>query len=83
MSSEHSPARPAAAFTIDEFCRAHRIGRATLYDLWSQKTADAPFGKGPRYLLVGAHRRITNEAAADWRAAGEAAAAALRTKSAA
>jgi hypothetical protein len=63
MSSEHT----AAAFTIAEFCEAHRIGRATLYKLWSQNL-------GPRFFLVGSHRRIGIEAAADWRAAAEAAA---------
>jgi hypothetical protein len=56
-----------AAYTIDEFCRAHRVGRATLYELWKR-------GIGPRYFLVGSHRRISVEAAADYRAAREAAA---------
>jgi hypothetical protein len=31
-----------AAYTIDEFCHAHRIGRATLYELWKR-------GVGPRF----------------------------------
>jgi hypothetical protein len=56
-----------AAYTIDEFCHAHRIGRATLYELWKR-------GVGPRFFLVGSHRRISVEAAAAYRAAGEAAA---------
>jgi hypothetical protein len=76
VSLEHSQTRQAAAYTIGEFCDSHRVSRAKLYDLWAQKTADEPFGKGPRYFLVGNHRRITNEAAADWRRAGEAEAAA-------
>ena len=69
MSLEHSPARGdiAAAYTISEFCQAHRIGRATLYKLWAQKL-------GPRFFLIGSHRRIGIEAAADWRAKAEAAA---------
>jgi hypothetical protein len=56
-----------AAYTIDEFCHAHRMGRATLYELWKR-------GIGPRYFLVGSHRRISVEAAAAYRAAREAAA---------
>jgi hypothetical protein len=86
MSLEHSPARQAgqAAYTIDEFCQAHRVSRAKLYELWEeQKTADQPFGKGPRFFRVGAHRRITNEAAADWRMASEAEVAAHTAESAA
>lgn len=77
MSLEHAPARQAAASTVTEFCRSHRVSRAKLYSLWGKnKTAATPFGEGPRYFLVGTHRRITNDAAADWRAAGEAQAAA-------
>jgi hypothetical protein len=70
MSLDHSPARTdsAAAYTISEFCQAHRIGRATLYHLWSQNL-------GPRFFLIGTHRRISIEAAADWRAKAEEAAA--------
>jgi hypothetical protein len=69
MSLEHSPARSvsAAAFTVTEFCQAHRVSRSALYELWSQ-------GLGPRYFLNGTHRRISIEAAADWRAAREVAA---------
>jgi hypothetical protein len=75
MSLEHSPARQAAASTINEFCQDHRVSRPKLYELWGQKTENEPFGKGPSYFLVGNHRRISNEAAAAWRAAGETAAA--------
>ena len=69
MSLEHSLNRSvsAAAFTVNEFCSAHRVSRSALYELWS-------CGLGPRFFMVGTHRRISNEAAADWRAAGEAAA---------
>jgi hypothetical protein len=76
MSLEHSPARQAAAYTIQEFCDSHRLSRAKLYSLWEQnKSAAKPFGEGPHYFLVGDHsRRIDNEAAANWRAAREAAA---------
>jgi hypothetical protein len=70
MSSEHSPVRQhsIAAYTVTEFCQSHRLSRAKLYALWSE-------GAGPRFFMVGAHRRISTEAAADWRAAGEAEAA--------
>jgi hypothetical protein len=70
LSLEHSPARsrtsPAkrAAFTIDEFCSAHRISRGMLYKLWSQDL-------GPRFINIGKKKIISDEAAADWRAEGE------------
>ena len=66
MSLEHSPARQKvtrAAFTIDEFCEAHRISRGALYGMWRA-------GTGPKFMLVGeadGKRIITNEAAAEWR----------------
>jgi hypothetical protein len=71
---EHSSARHAvssqdagrAAYTVNEFCDAHRISRSKLYELWSA-------GVGPRFIQVGTKKIITNEAAADWRRAGEAA----------
>ena len=65
MSLEHSPARDRAAYTISEFCDAHRISRGTLYNMWSK-------GGGPRWMNVRARRIITIEAAADWRAESEA-----------
>jgi hypothetical protein len=67
MSLEHSPGRAgAAAFTVNEFCAAHRISRSKLYLMWGE-------GIGPRYFNVGTKRLITTEAAADWRRAREAA----------
>jgi hypothetical protein len=66
-----APPEPRA-YTINEFCRSHRVSRATLYKLWQ-------LGTGPRFYLVGSHRRISNEAAAAWRAAGETAAQAQNT----
>jgi hypothetical protein len=53
-----------ASFTIDEFCRAHRIGRTTLHYLWVQ-------GKGPRIYRIGTRVLISIEAAAAWRAERE------------
>jgi hypothetical protein len=72
--SEHSPAdivgampdARRAAYTVSEFCDAHRISRSKLYQLWS---ADL----GPRFIQVGTKKIITTEAAANWRRAGEAA----------
>ena len=55
---EVSPA--VAVFTVDEFCAAHRICRTRLYALWRA-------GQGPRYMKNGPRRRISVEAAADWR----------------
>ena len=69
MSLEHSPAREvgAAAQTITEFCADNKISKSELYLQWRE-------GVGPRFYLVGAHKRISREAAADWRRAREAAA---------
>jgi hypothetical protein len=68
MSLEHSPARVThggvktsrAAFTVSEFCDAHRISRSKLYQMWAA-------GAGPRYMQVGAKKIISVEAAADFR----------------
>jgi excisionase family DNA binding protein len=54
-------------YTIDEFCKLERIHRSTLYKLWRQ-------GQGPRYFLIGSHRRITEQARQDWHRDREAAA---------
>ena len=47
------------AFSIDQFCGRNLLSRGMLYKLWKQ-------GKGPRYLMVGAVRRITAEQERDW-----------------
>jgi hypothetical protein len=49
-----------AAYSIDEFCKAHRIRRAMYYKLDHQ-------GLGPRVMRVGTRALISKEAAADWR----------------
>jgi hypothetical protein len=49
-----------AAFTVSEFCAAHRISRTKLYELWAA-------GTGPRFFCIGVKKIITAEAAADWR----------------
>jgi hypothetical protein len=48
------------AYSIDEFCKAHRISRAMYYKLDSQ-------GLGPRVMRVGTRAIISKESAADWR----------------
>jgi hypothetical protein len=82
MSLEHSPARQGArtaytvsdlgdraAFTVDEFCSAHRISRSKLYQMWNA-------GIGPRIMRIGTKVLITIEAAEAWRREREAEAAA-------
>ena len=61
------PPAPPVAYSIDEFCAAHRISRAAIYNLWRD-------GLGPRWLHVGSRRIITVEAAQAWARAREAAA---------
>jgi len=48
------------AYTVDEFCQAHRLCRATLYNLLKR-------GRGPRTMKAGSRTLISIEAAADWR----------------
>jgi predicted DNA-binding transcriptional regulator AlpA len=48
------------AYSVDEFCEAHRISRATFYNLRSQKM-------GPRIMKVGRRTLISEEAARKWR----------------
>ncbi len=67
MSLEHSPSRQA--YTVQEFCTTHRISRSMLYKMWRE-------GTGPRFILIGATKRIiTAEGAADWRHENETTAA--------
>ncbi len=49
------------AYTIDEFCAAHRIGKPALYALVSA-------GKAPKIMRFGlSDVRISREAAKEWR----------------
>jgi hypothetical protein len=57
----------AAAFTIAEFCRAHRISQSMYFK-------QRALGLGPREMVVGTRKLISQEAAAEWRKAREAAA---------
>jgi predicted DNA-binding transcriptional regulator AlpA len=69
-SSEQLPVRQGeiAAYTVDEFCKAHRLSRSTLYQFWRD-------GAGPRKMQIGTKVLISVEAAADWRRAREIASA--------
>jgi hypothetical protein len=71
-SKEHkmtdAPLADRAAYTIDEFCAAHRLSRRKFYDLQEH-------GIGPRLMRVGSKVLISIEAAAAWRAERESVAA--------
>jgi predicted DNA-binding transcriptional regulator AlpA len=69
MSLNHSSGRDSArcAFTLAEFCEAHRISRSWLYGEWAA-------GRGPRVKKIGTKNIITAEAAAEWRTADQTAA---------
>jgi predicted DNA-binding transcriptional regulator AlpA len=51
---------PRQAWTIDEFCQAHAISRATFYNLLKR-------GTGPRVMKVGARTLVSDAAATEWR----------------
>jgi hypothetical protein len=53
-----------AAFTIAEFCRAHRISQSMYFK-------QRALGLGPREMVVGTRKLISQEAAAEWRKARE------------
>ena len=52
------------SLTIGQFCRAHNIGRTTLYKLWK-------LGKGPAFFQVGRTKRIPADEARRWRGESE------------
>ncbi|HVI66746.1 MAG TPA: hypothetical protein VM910_29850 [Bradyrhizobium sp.] len=58
----------ATAFTVTEFCQAHRISETTYYEL-------KKLGLGPDEMEIGRKRIISIEAAARWRKAREVVAA--------
>jgi hypothetical protein len=58
---------PTAAYSILEFCRAHRFSRAHFYNLVKR-------GQGPKIMFAGNRRLISEEAAAAWRQRMESAA---------
>jgi hypothetical protein len=59
MQNEQLP-RSNGANTVNGFCRDNKISRTRYYDL-DQK------GLGPKYFMIGNQRRISDEAAAEWR----------------
>jgi hypothetical protein len=64
--SDQQESQPGAVdppvYTVSEFCAAHRISRAAIYEQWQA-------GIGPRCMRNGTRRLITAEAAQEWRAA--------------
>lgn len=54
---------PPECYTIDEFCRTHRLGRSMYYKLRDE-------GRAPTEVKISDNKvLITKEAAARWRAA--------------
>ena len=51
---------PNAAYSIAEFCRAHRVSRAFFYVLQKR-------GNAPKVMKVGRRRIVSEEAAEAWR----------------
>jgi excisionase family DNA binding protein len=60
MTGKNSSPLEPAAFTIAEFCEAHRISRSKLYQLFKN-------GTGPAVIRIGTKVLISREAAASWR----------------
>ena len=58
---------PTGAYSIAEFCRAHRVSRAFFYVLQKR-------GEGPAVMEVGKRRLVSEEAAKEWRRRMESAA---------
>jgi hypothetical protein len=54
------PPPPRAAFTVPEFCEAHRISQAKYYEMKKE-------GWGPVEMEIGRRRLISYEAASVWR----------------
>lgn len=52
-------------YSIEDFCRAFRIGRSKLYQLWEQD-------KGPRTVKIGTRVLISADAAQEWLSSREA-----------
>jgi hypothetical protein len=58
--STTSPPTATLAFSVDEFCSAHRISRATYYNLQRE-------GRAPASMKVGRRTLIAVESAEAWR----------------
>jgi hypothetical protein len=61
---ERTASGQQCAYTISEFCEAHRISRSQFYIMLKA-------GDGPMLMRVGRQSRISVEAAASWRRARE------------
>ncbi len=59
-SDTKNNAGPKAAYSVPEFCEAHRISRSLFYALKKE-------GDGPVTMKVRGRTIISNESAADWR----------------
>jgi hypothetical protein len=55
-----------AGHGVKELCRRYGIATGTLYAAWRR-------GEGPKYMMIGDRRIVTDEAEADWRREREAA----------
>jgi hypothetical protein len=66
---------PPECYTVQEFCEAHRMGRATYYQLKDQ-------GLAPVEIRLGGKILITKESATRWRAVRDAEAEAEQRKAA-
>jgi hypothetical protein len=64
---------PTEAYSIAEFCRAHRVSRAFFYVLQKR-------GEGPTVMKVGKRTLVSNHAAKDWRERMERAALQSKTE---
>lgn len=65
VSTDNSFASPPAAYTVAEFCAAHRISQGAFHKLTG-------LGLSPRMMRVGVKNLISVEAARDWRVRMEA-----------
>lgn len=68
---QHSISEPPfqPVYTVEEFCKAHRISVSFFYKM---KEHPEKYGKPPQEMRRGTRVLITYEAAARWRAEGEA-----------
>ena len=60
MNSNITDFTAYSAYSIEVFCKAHNISRASYYNL-------AKEGRGPKLMRVGSKPLISAEAAAEWR----------------
>ncbi len=61
-----------SSYSVDEFCKAERISRVSLYKLWKQ-------GRGPAFMKVGTRTTISPQARREWHDRMEREAAAKKT----